>query len=157
MSIIISDLDGTLFDDRERKKKFGIGQIEADGSKALIADETWKEYHKGSIEDSPIEVTEIMLKGFLNKGHEIIFWTGRNEDYRLSTQAWLQGRELNHLYLYMRGSSDKTSAPILKKMWLSSLLNAGFEVLAVLENDPRIVEVCKELGINCYLINGGTH
>ena len=160
--MIICDLDGTLYDDAERKKRWIHSRIE----KKLEPD--WESYHADSKNDSPIYTTFTMLDDFLSRGRDIAFWTGRNEKHRRETEIWLGGHgfasskvdsDKGHIGpLFMRPNDNTESSVDLKRQWLKSLV-CSENISMILENDPRIVGIAKphKDNINCYIINGGTH
>lgn len=97
--IAIFDIDNCISDDRDRLKLIDM---------SLTGNERYAAYHAAHAEDRPDELALNKLVSHALQGHRIVFITGRPEEHRNSTMAWLglhvfEKHSLTHDYdLYMR-------------------------------------------------------
>jgi len=100
MKLAIIDLDGTLFDERHRNH--------------LAVAKDWDEYHKAH-KDDKIFTLVVQKVHELSRDHEIVFLTGRTENYRESTMMQLVNLNVSCFDLIMRPVGDHRPAAIYKE------------------------------------------
>ena len=127
---IICDIDGTL--------AHMEGRSPYDGSKV-----------SEDILDYPIAT---LLDKF--KDYNIVMLSGRNEKYRKETTKWLDDNYIKYDELYMRAEDDVRCDAIIKKELL--LENIEIEdVLFVLDDRNRVVDMWRSLGLKCLQCEPG--
>lgn len=151
MKLIIFDLDGTLANDSVRVAKHLVGE-------KPFSDEAWANYFAECSTDTPIYET-VMFYQFVTRGIVGVqsqIWSGRSEAVREQTEFWIH----QHLYyppalLLMRGEADRTNDNELKRSWLYAARARGDEVMLVLEDRARVVDMWREEGVPCWQVAKG--
>lgn len=142
--VIITDLDGTIYDHRQRAELLSGGDFDA--------------YHSASVNDPPhpevVSVLQALTDRFL-----IIAITGRNERYRLITTNWLFKHEVPVDTLWMRGDDDYRKDYVLKQELLDEALEyhglKREDVLFSIDDRDQSVEGWRESGIHCWQVRPG--
>lgn len=145
MAVVICDLDGTLCDTRHRDH--------------LAQAKRWNEYNADCANDKPHrEVVEI-LKGLLAQGHEIAFVTGRSMEALADTECWIE-RNLfipkGQPRLFMRSVGDFRSDVVVKREVYENHLKDE-DILFVLEDRDRVVDMWRSLGLRCHQVQPGAY
>ncbi len=161
---IVVDLDGTLCDSAHREH--------------LARAKEWDEFHAGIPDDLPHwDVVDLLtvLDCSLNTmvaDLEVIALTGRNERYRLTTEAWLNKHRIKVDHLLMRPNDDWRSDHELKPQLLLAFSSGGdlpssdqenFEAMEqakrkvwfILEDRDKVVEAWRNLGFRCWQTQPG--
>ena len=166
MTVVICDLDGTLCDHRHRVHL------------ALSGD--WDAYHALLSKDEPHSAVLNFLKDQSMHNEPIYFLTGRPEQYRTQTIAWLRDVADLHLLddfkdLLMRPKGDFSSDVELKKQGLDAIyVSQSFKDYAramidgrvfkseegkisfvgsrilFLEDRDKLVEMWRDMGYACW-------
>lgn len=131
-SWIIVDIDGTLADS---------------GWRIPIAPD-WDDYHSQSIFDAPYKDT-ISLLQYLQHGFNIALVTRRNAKWRHVTMKWLRKHHVPYQELIMPNDDDFRSSTDIKKEVVEMMLKER-DILFALEDDPKIVEMYRGLGISTF-------
>jgi len=132
--IVISDIDGTL------AKRVNRGPFE------------WNRL----LDDEPNAAVVEVLQALHDRGHEIVFISGRTEDLREQTLLWLS-RNIGILgRLLMRGSKDDRTDDVVKAELFANLNVAKEDVLFVIDDRDRVVKMWRErLGLTCFQVAEG--
>lgn len=136
--MIIVDLDGTLCDNTHRRHLVPPKEL-AETTKA------WVLFNKACIDDKPIgPMVELLTK--LSSSvywYEVIFVTGRGEQARSETEAWLRKNISwfchNDYELIMRPVDENRSPAEFKHDTFKSLGLGKNDI--VLDDDPRIIKM----------------
>jgi phosphoglycolate phosphatase-like HAD superfamily hydrolase len=140
-SIVIVDMDGTLADVRHR-----LHHIKGPGKK------NWKRFFEGQVHDKPFATIAQRVRDLARK-HEIVIVTGRPEDYRSGTEAWLQKFRIPFSRIYMRRAGDHRPDYIVKNEILERI---GPERVALAFEDRQPVwEAYRRAGIRVVAVNHG--
>lgn len=152
-NIAIFDLDGTLALINHRLHF--IDKRQPGGAK-------WDEFHAACIDDEPNTVLIQMFLMLRASGYDTPIFTGRSEQVRSETVAWLHKytainmEELDDL-LVMRSIHDYTPDYDLKQSWFESMHPALRErVDMVFEDRARVVEMWRSHGITCLQVADGS-
>lgn len=144
MPSIIVDLDGTLCDSTHREH--------------LAREKRWEEFHEAAKDDQPRQDVYCFIRWLAND-FIIIGCTGRNERYRAATNAWMLKHEVHLDELFMRPDNDFSSDFELKPKIIAAVFGsqekALKEVLLILEDRDRMVEVWRNLGYVCWQVRAG--
>lgn len=136
MKVIIFDLDGTLCDH---------------GHRSYLADlKQWDLYNAQCHADPPRAVELLILQALAHAGIPIILLTGRSEPYRQMTMEWLAKHEVPYSLLYMRQDGDHRPATVMKREVYETEIRLGREVIAIFEDDERLVRMWRDMGLTCF-------
>ena len=142
MKTVLFDLDGTLCDITHRMHFIENGNKDWDG------------FYKACPADVP-KYPIIEINGMCHDaGHRIIISSGRSENVREETEAWLQRHDCFYHELLMR--PDRCFAPdhALKKTWLEQgMLGDKADILFVIEDRDRMVKMWRSQGLTCLQVD----
>ena len=147
--IIICDLDGTaaLMDNRIKDRD---EQVKKDGSNK----NKWNAFNRGfGLEpvNYPVLSTLHAFKG--SQPCEIVYLSGRSEEFRQRTDEWLGDNHFPLGELYMRPKGDYRRDDIFKKE-LSGNIDL-VRVLLVLDDRDQVVKMWRDMGLTCFQVNYG--
>lgn len=137
--VVLVDIDGTLADVRHR-----LHYIQGGGRK------NWQAFFAGMDRDTPIASTVAWVQS-LAAIHEIVIVTGRPEQYRAGTIAWLKKHQIPFTDLFMRCDGDHRPDYEMKKEVLARWPKARIKL--VIEDRPPVCDMWLEQGIRCVLVH----
>lgn len=142
MKTVIFDLDGTLCDITHRMHFIKNGNNDFDG------------FYKACPADIPkLPIIEINRMCHC-AGHLIIIASGRSENVRDETVAWLQRNNVFYHKLIMRPDACFIPDYDLKKAWLDKgCLGDKADILFVIEDRDRMVKMWRAQGITCLQVD----
>jgi hypothetical protein len=133
---VICDLDGTLADCGYRA--------------GLIPD--WDAFHKMSPMDKPYPAITKLLE-LLNSRHPVLILTGRPEEHRGITLAWLKTQGVSFDELSMRPTLNYESDVDCKWAQAVAFFGSEEQVLAqtfiVIDDRDKVVEMWRNKGLTC--------
>jgi hydroxymethylpyrimidine pyrophosphatase-like HAD family hydrolase len=145
MAVIICDLDGTLCNTQHRDH--------------FAKEHNWIAFNDACVRDEPYPDTLEFIRSAYARGHEIVFITGRDSDWWDMTVEWLQEHGIepgDRIHLYMRKAGDRRSdTEIKKEIYFQHYSDK--EVLLVLDDRDRVVEMWRKLGLRCYQVQPGAY
>lgn len=138
---VIFDLDGTLCDTDHR-----IHHAKA---------KRWDAFHAGLLQDRPRRAESILLWALRGNANVdgIALITGRPERYRQQTVQWLGQNDLLQGVdmLLMRPDADFRPATTFKReMYQKYFVAENREVLFVVEDRDKVVDMWRSLGLTCF-------
>jgi hypothetical protein len=138
----IFDIDGTVADLSHR-----LHFIERKPKK-------WREFFAASADDKAI--THIRdLARHLSKVAPVVFVSGRSDEVRAETEAWLK-REIGQSGpLYMRRRNDRRPDYIVKAELLDQLLADGYRPIMAFDDRDQVVKMWREKGVPCAQVAEG--
>lgn len=151
--IIVCDLDGTLCDIRHRQHLAQAG--------------AWDEFHDGLEQDTPRRGVAALLSACCVHGKpQIVFLTGRPEQYRTRTAVWIETHcdmsEGAEYELLMRGRDVYGSDVTVKQELLERYLDErGMPAeertsrVLILDDRDKIVAHFRDLGYEVWQVNEG--
>lgn len=134
---IICDLDGTLADVEHR-------QIHVQ-----TKPKNWKAFHEGMVHDKLNVWCAELLLAMKKEGYRIILLTGRDEPYRDLTIEWLRKFDISYDTLLMRGKDDFRPDDIVKKEIYENVIKNEYEVVFVVDDRKKVVQMWREVGLVC--------
>ena len=141
MKTIIFDLDGTLADLQHRiefaKKK------------------DYREFFARVLLDAPITDVIYMATVLKVAGHRIIICSGRSDESKGDTEAWLQRNKVLYDALYMRRSGDHRPDYVVKAEIYNQYIRDKEDVLCVFDDRDSVVALWRSLGLRCYQVAKG--
>lgn len=148
--IVIMDIDGTLANADHRVHL--IRGHEGDVEKAP----DWPAFLAAAINDPPNP--EIVTLSNAMAEHALIFVvTGRNENTRDSTIAWLEKHRIHFDRLYMRGENDRRPDTAVKADILSVIQGEGFKILFAVEDRKSVTAMWRANDIRCLQVCEGDY
>lgn len=136
---IVIDLDGTLCNTTHRDH---------------LIQESWDAFHAELHNDTVYEETSTLIRLFSFAGYEIILLTGRMEKFRKATEEWLVDHGIYDYvdHLVMRGNDDYRRAFEIKCEFLETIKD---NVLIMLDDNDKVVEHARNLGIRVWQVDNG--
>jgi FMN phosphatase YigB (HAD superfamily) len=131
---IICDLDGTLADIRVRLKHL-------EGKK-----KDWKSFNKSIETDDLHEWCRQILIRF-RSDHKIIIVSGRTDELKKETKAWLEKFDVPFDYIFMRKAKDFRPDNLIKLEIYENQIRDKFSVLFVLDDRQKVVDMWRAEGL----------
>ena len=88
-------------------------------------------------------------------GVRVILLSGRSEEYRAETLAWLIQHEVPYDYLFMRKSGDTRHDGIVKSELWDEHISGKFDVLFHLDDRDRVVDALRTKGVKVLQVERG--
>lgn len=156
IDLLVCDLDGTLCDIRHRQHLAQAGD--------------WDAFHAGIPEDKARKIVLCFLQAFIDAGKAVVFLTGRPENYRHQSEAWLKSYSLekydDYMDLLMRPKNGAGSDTVVKQALLEEFLEGFHEEtgrteeeqksrILILDDRDKVVAHFRDLGYECWQVNEG--
>jgi hypothetical protein len=141
---MIVDIDGTLSDCSHRN--------------GLARERRWDEFHGKLGEDACRPAERALVQAWYQSSplHRVALATARPEMYREATMAWLEREEVPYHELHMRPDGDRTPSEILKVLiWLELFRDRN--VVVVLEDRDKVVDMWRRVGLTCFQVQRGEY
>lgn len=133
-SAVMCDIDGTL--------AVNVGRNPYDFTRCE------QDRLNGSVRDA--------LIGFRQAhGDTIVLLSGRGEEYRPQTRAWLAAHEVPYDELWMRPAGDGRRDDLVKAELFDAHVRHRFNVRVSLDDRDRVVAVWRRLGLPTWQVNYG--
>jgi hypothetical protein len=138
---IIFDIDGTLADLSHR-----VHHVQ--GSR-----KDWPAFMAGILNDLPMEQTiwlNNVIEIYNSVGPDtipIFIASGRSDDERSDTVAWLHRYGVVYDHLYMRKSKDYRADHIIKKEILEEIRSNGYEPWLIIDDRQQVVDMWRSEGL----------
>jgi hypothetical protein len=145
---IIFDLDGTLCDVRHRRHF------------VATKPKNWRAWNEGMVNDQPNTAVAFVLQAldyFIehnSKNTDIIFVSGRSDDYREKTVEWLLTNGFEYDALYMRKYKDNRDDSIVKGE-IADEIEKTHNILFVFDDRKRVVDMWVNRGIWVFDVGQG--
>lgn len=138
MAFYVFDLDGTLADCSHR-----LHHLEA---------KNWRAFFAACADDKPINHVIDVLRALHRYGHRVEVWSGRSDEVRSETQAWLrENRVPTDVVLLMRTAGDYKPDHEVKR----EFLRGGGVPDAIFDDRDRVVAMWRAAGIPCFQVAQG--
>tara|TARA_R110000868_G_scaffold132380_3_gene343185 strand:- start:12195 stop:12638 length:444 start_codon:yes stop_codon:yes gene_type:complete len=141
---IIVDIDGTLADVEHR-----VHHVRA-------STKDWKSFNEGMGKDKLNHWCAKLIDAMKTQGYEILFVTGRDENYRETTLAWMKQHQVSFDKLYMRAAVDfRPDDEVKKEIYLQEIKD-HWEVTFVVDDRLSVVKMWREqLNLVCLQCDWG--
>lgn len=128
--------------------------VDIDGTVAHRSNRDIYDYSK-VISDAPDPVVIEVVASLWKAGHKVVFVSGR-EDYCFDdTYKWLMSNCPPFIKLYLRKTGDFRSDEIVKKEIYENHIKDNFDVLCVIDDRQRVVDMWRSLGLKCLQVDKG--
>lgn len=154
--LYIFDIDGTIADCSHRLHYINFNASIHGLEKDFKQD--WIGFHRNTLGDEPIDDTIITML-MLRKQSDIWFFTGRMEECRTDTIAWIKEHCLiEDPHIVMRRQSDYRCDTIVKKEMLDYMSPEDRKrLIAVFDDRKRVVDMWRKNDIMCYQVADGDY
>lgn len=128
--------------------------VDIDGTVALKGDRDIFDDSKLHL-DTVIEPVKQVLDGLHNKGHKIIYVSGRQNSSYESTKKWLEDNELWYTdsEMYMRKTKDQRTDSIIKEEIVRNEIVPRYNVQGVFDDRIQVTREYYRLGIFVFNVN----
>lgn len=138
MAFYVFDLDGTLADCTHR-----LHHLER---------KDWRAFFAACVDDTPIgHMIELCSALAWNAGHRVEIWSGRSDEVRSETEAWLKKHGLGGLPVLMRTAGDHRPDDEVKR----EFLRGGGVPDLIFDDRKRVVDMWRAEGIACAQVASG--
>ena len=141
---IICDLDGTLADIEHR-----VHHIRGSSR------QDWDAFFRACTEDLPIRNTIHLVQRLHEVGFRVLIVSGRSDLVRAETEEWLEKHEVPYDQLLMRRDADHRSDTVVKAEMLEEIGIGPEDVLMVLDDRNKVVEMWRERGFHTFQVAPG--
>ena len=120
----------------------------------------WRNFYAAAKDDLPNPSIIRLLVNLLEAGCHIMIVTGRSDEVREETVAWLRRHipvyQNYETILYMRKEGDHQPDTTLKQSWYNALPPSyKDDIVAVFEDRGRVVTMWRGLGVACFQVAPG--
>lgn len=142
---VIVDIDGTVANLDHRL------HYVRDGKK------DWRTFLSKCDLDTPNHDVYLIAESFCDTtGSDLVFCSGRGNEYRDKTETWLKEYSMPHEHLFMRQERDYRQDTIVKEQILDfEILTRYTEVLAVFDDRSSVVEMWRKRGLRTLQVAPG--
>lgn len=144
--IYIFDIDGTLADLSHRLHF--IQQEPQD----------WRGFFAACPQDEPIKDVLLLAWTLGDSGAHLVMVSGRSDEIRAETEAWLRHYKVRYKGLYMRKSGDHRQDSIVKAELLDRVLKdrpADEPIGGVFEDRQQVVDMYRARGLRVFQVADG--
>lgn len=139
---VVFDLDGTLANTDHRAHFLTRPSREKD----------WRGFFAACDQDRPHPHIVAVFHALKLAGHEIEIWSGRSDEVRDKTEAWLRANCLDGVPLRMRKEGDYTADDALKMSWLAE---SSRKPHLLFDDRAKVVAMWRDHGIPCCQVAPG--
>lgn len=142
-AVYIIDLDGTIADGSHRLHKLP--------TKDLHLTESWSEFNRMAVDDLPISSTIRLVNDLADSEAYVVILTGRSDEVKEETVAWLERHGVNYDFLIMRPATDNRKDTVIKQEFIECI--GGVEkVVAAFDDSPSVIAHFRSMGITTYQV-----
>jgi len=142
---VIFDLDGTLANIEHRVHLVRGPKV------------SWPEFYRACDKDLPIvPVCETLRVFAASADHHVEIWSGRSDEVKALTEAWLNRHALPYRRLRMRPARDSRHDATVKSEWLDEyLIEHGKLPDVVFDDRQHVVDMWRKRGVLCAQVAAG--
>lgn len=131
---IILDIDGTVADHSAVRGPYDTSKYHLDGA------------HEDVLE---------IAQGLSASGYAVLVTTGRSDEFREVTQAWITEKGVPCDRLIMRKQGDKRNDSIVKHDLFWEFIEPEFNVTICFDDRDRVVKAWRDMGLTCAQVRPG--
>lgn len=143
--VVICDIDGTVADLNHR-----LHYIQGEKK-------DWRTFLSKCNEDTAYQDVYLIAESFCDTtGSDLVFCSGRGNEYRDKTEAWLKENNMPYEHLFMRQERDYRPDYLIKEQILDfEILTRFREVLAVFDDRSVVVKMWRKRGLRTLQVAEG--
>ncbi|MFE0334187.1 polynucleotide kinase, partial [Streptomyces sp. NPDC058955] len=126
-----------------------------DGTLALRGDRGPYDFTRCDLDLLNLPVREALRAFRASHQDRIVLLSGRSEDHRALTEAWLERYEVPYDELWMRASGDGRSDDLVKAELFDAHVRHRYAVRVSLDDRDRVVAVWRRMGLPTWQVNYG--
>lgn len=128
-----------------------------DNTLAIRGERDIYDFKKAGV-DKPNKPVAKIVEVFYKNGFKIILVSGREEKYNKETIRWLEKNAIPYNNIYFRKKGDTRQDKMVKKEMYEKYIKQKAEVLFVLDDRDRVVEMWrKDLNLTCLQVDYGNY
>lgn len=140
---VYCDIDGTIADCTHRRHWIT-------GKK-----KDYKKFYSEMYADPVIEETAHIIRVLYDKGHRVVFGTGRPAEYRALIADWFFRNQIPYNALYTRATDDFRPDNIIKIELLEQMRKDGYNPKVAFDDRQRVVDALREAGLRVFQVDVG--
>ena len=145
---VICDLDGTLCDISHRQH-----YVMREGKK------NWGAFFAGIPNDKPnnwcVSILLSMKRADITQELNVVYCSGRGEEYRKETEEWLKKHGVDYGPVYMRQARDSRKDSIVKENLLDFEILTRFTPYFIIDDRKQVVDMWRKRGYVCLQCHEG--
>lgn len=126
-----------------------------DGTLALMGDRGPYDFEKCEGDRLNESVRRALCSFRLANDDRIVLLSGRGEEYRSQTEAWLTKHQVPYDELHMRAAEDRRRDDIVKAELFDTHVRDRFHVRVSLDDRDRVVALWRRMGLPTWQVNYG--
>ncbi|PZO60710.1 MAG: polynucleotide kinase [Phormidesmis priestleyi] len=127
--------------------------VDMDGTLALLGNRSPYDASRCDRDQPNLPVLQTILKW--QETHKIIVMSGRTDDARVKTEAWLATHGVKYEALHMRAFGDMRKDTVVKQEMYNQHLAGKVNVIAVFDDRASVVEMWRRLGLTVFQVAEG--
>ncbi len=128
--------------------------VDLDGTLALFKNKR-SPYEQEFCNEDDLNGPVAQLVYSMGYNYPIVLCSGRSDKYRPQTEEFLQKNGVLYDYLFMREEGDTRKDVVVKREIYFREIAPRYRVLFCLDDRDCIVEMWRQLGIDCFQVNWG--
>lgn len=141
--VIVFDIDGTMAN-IDHRRHF-----------VATKPKNWAAFEAIMHLDTPNHDIIKLARMFVKNGDTVLVASGRGEQKRDVTEAWLEQHGAPYTKLYMRKAKDNRPDYIVKEEILDQMIADGFNPVLVFDDRQQVVDMWRRRGIRCLQVAPG--
>lgn len=130
--------------------------VDLDGTVAVMGDRSPYDTQLVHL-DTPNAPVIDAVRAMHAAGHTIIYCSGRTDDYRHMTEAWLAEHVgVPYAALYMRRKGDGRKDAAVKRDFFEDQIRQTWRVIAVFDDRNQVVQMWRALGLTVFQVADGS-
>jgi predicted kinase len=129
--------------------------VDIDGTVALMGNRS--PYDEARVhEDVPHTPVITAVRAMWTAGHTVVFCSGRTEDARAATEAWLREHvNVPYAALHMRKAGDQRKDSIVKLEIFDRYIRDNYDIVAVFDDRAHVVAAWRSIGLTVFAVAEG--
>lgn len=133
----------------------GAYLFDIDGTLAHIPAGGRSPYDYTRVHEDKVDESVAHLANVLGNTYQVIVMSGRDEECRRETEAWLSANFVRYDELHMRPHGDKRQDATVKAELFDRHVRNRFNVHGVIDDRNQVVRMWRDLGLKCYQAQEG--
>lgn len=129
--------------------------VDVDGTLAHIPAGGRSPYDGARVHEDTLDEAVAAVVATLGTENQIIIMSGRDEEFREATEAWLIANGVHFDALFMRPAGDRRKDHIVKLELFDAHVRNRYNVKGVFDDRNRVVEMWRSIGLKCFHVQEG--